>query len=341
MNSMADSNTTAARVSGWVTVYRSHDVDNAINLAVASEALSPVAAARARPARGEAQAIQIANPPLSIPLGAQVCWIDEAAFELTFSARVFDFGVCALQARISVAPGLSWEAFGALGPRLENARVVADAFSRSLDRVLPMLGRAVERPELSRVSESYVVFRITTLSSDDGATAAPSGLSDAAIALLLLNESQPLSSGARAELLHHRFSYYEDDLAVLTWDNALVIDPRTADEDVEYVLEFANAQLLELTVYDAALDEELPQVCDRIAAARGYGVATHPTSSKRPLRHVLAGLQTRVADVTETVERAENARKVTDDVYLARLYAGALDLFRATAWRRGIDANLK
>jgi uncharacterized Rmd1/YagE family protein len=51
-------------------------------------------------------------------------------------------------------------------------------------------------------------------------------------------------------------------------------------------------------------------------------------------------LQTRVADVTETVERVDNALKVTNDVYLARIYAAALELFRAQAWRRGIDRKL-
>jgi hypothetical protein len=191
------------------------------------------------------------------------------------------------------------------------------------------------------VSESYVVFRVTALKDAAGHGIAPTALSDAALARLLLNETEPLSAGACADLLQHRFSYYDDDLAILTWDNALVVDPRTSDEDVEYVLEFANAQLLELRVYDAALDAELPQMYDRIAAARGRKYMEALGLPKRPLREVLGGLQTRVADVTETVERAENALKVTDDVYLARLYAGALKLFRATAWRRGIDRKLE
>ena len=75
---------------------------------------------------------------------------------------------------------------------------------------------------------------------------------------------------------------------------------------------------------------------DRIAATRGRASAL-PTWRYRPL---LGRLQTRVADVTETVERVENALKVTDDVYLARIYAAALELFRGNAWRRGIERKL-
>ena len=36
----------------------------------------------------------------------------------------------------------------------------------------------------------------------------------------------------------------------------------------------------------------------------------------------------------------ENSLKVTDDVYLARIYAAALEIFRGRAWRAGIDRKL-
>jgi uncharacterized Rmd1/YagE family protein len=36
----------------------------------------------------------------------------------------------------------------------------------------------------------------------------------------------------------------------------------------------------------------------------------------------------------------ENALKLTDDVYLARVYSAALEIFRARAWRAGIDRKL-
>jgi len=153
---------------------------------------------------------------------------------------------------------------------------------------------------------------------------------------LLLHEQRPLSSDARRELLANRFSYYEDDLVVLTWDNALVVEPRTSDEDVEFVLEFANAQLLELRVYDAELDDELPQLYDRIERRR-----RRRALASRHFRPLLADLQSRVAAITEIVERADNAFKVTDDVYLARIYRAALDLFREPAWRRGVDRKLQ
>jgi len=60
----------------------------------------------------------------------------------------------------------------------------------------------------------------------------------------------------------------------------------------------------------------------------------------RKLNSVLGNLQQTVADSTEIVERVENSLKVTDDVYLARVYASALEIFRGRVWRAGIDRKL-
>jgi hypothetical protein len=234
-------------------------------------------------------------------------------------------------------PGaLAWEQFTELGNAVDASSALAAMFDRHLDSLRGRVAPAVERPNLAPVVEDYVVFRITRLTDEHGTSLGTDVLTDEHLVPLLLREQRGLSPDARRELLPHRFSYYRDDLTILTWDNALVVEPRADDRDVEYILEFANAQLLELRFYDAVLDAELPAMYDRIAAARGR-VSALPTWRYRPL---LARLQTRVADVTETVERVDNALKVTDDVYLARIYAAALELFREGAWERGIERKL-
>ncbi|TMQ70942.1 MAG: hypothetical protein E6K80_07025 [Candidatus Eisenbacteria bacterium] len=60
----------------------------------------------------------------------------------------------------------------------------------------------------------------------------------------------------------------------------------------------------------------------------------------RRYSRLLAALQSRVADATELVERIENSLKVTDDVYLARIYATALEIFRGNTWRGGIERKV-
>jgi hypothetical protein len=85
------------------------------------------------------------------------------------------------------------------------------------------------------------------------------------------------------------------------------------------------------------LDRELRTVYERVTQARGGGLVRLLT---RRYAGLLSDLQRIVADSTEIVERVENSLKVTDDVYLARIYNAAIEIFRGRAWRSGIDRKL-
>jgi hypothetical protein len=324
-------------IDGVAVVYRLFDIGYAIELETAATLLAPSGPERARPARVEAQALQIANPPVSVTLGARELQVDGQRCRAQLAARLFDFGVCSIQLEVAAPGRADWETFLRFARGVQHSREAADAMTGELESLRQRIAAAVERPGLAPVNEEYMVFRMSALHDADGRPAPLDALTDDRLALLLLGEQRPLARQARSGLLSNRFSYYADDLAVLTWDNALVVEPQTNDRDVEYILEFANAQLLELRVYDALLDAELPAMYDRITATRER---QRPLPTRR-FASVLSDLQARVADVTETVERAENALKVTDDVYLARVYGAALDLFRATAWRSGIERKLE
>jgi len=323
------------RVHGEAVVYRLYDVGYETRLDRVVDLLASSAPERPRPVRGEAQAIQIPNPPVTVGLGVETVTIGGQPREAEFSARLFDFGVISLRARLEARPGLPWSEFAAFGAAVSAAPGWAAAFARVRERLLARIAPAIERPGESPVTEDYVVFRVNRLEDAAGARLPADALRDADVVHLLVGEVRPLSAATHRELLSQRFSYFEDDLAVLTWNSALVVEPAAEDTDVQYVLEFANAQLLELRFEDAVLDTEIPMVYTRIAEARrGF----HPLG--RRFSRLLAQLQTRVADATELVERVENSLKVTDDVFLARIYAAALEIFRGGTWRRGIDRKI-
>jgi hypothetical protein len=155
----------------------------------------------------------------------------------------------------------------------------------------------------------------------------------AASAPLLSGEQRPLSESARQDLLRHRFSYYTDDLVALTWDRAFIYEPR-GDSDVMHVLEVANAQLLEMRYYDELLDAELPRMYDLVEQAR----RARTLLSSRRFAGLARRLHTMVAEVTELTERVDNALQVTED--LARIYSGALDLFRVNSLNPAVERKL-
>ena len=332
------------RVLGAAVVYRLFDVGYEIALDRALDLLAASAPERVRPVRGEAQAIQIKNPPVTVILGGETIVVSGRRLDVEVSARIFDFGVVSLRAHVPAPGEMSWPQWVAFGNAIDAATEVDALFAQHLRMLTERIEPAVARPGVAPVREDYVVYRVRGLrradpAAGDGGAGVAELLRDVDVAPLLLNEWRALSEEARRELLPHRFSYYAEDLAILTWDNALIVDPAEsgADTDVQFVLEFANAQLLELRYYDAVLDAELPKMYDRIEAARAGGARNVFTRRFAPL---LGDLQRLVADSTELVERVENSLKVTDDVYLARIYSAALEIFRGRAWRSGIDRKL-
>jgi hypothetical protein len=328
----------ALRVDGDAVVYRLFDVGYEIQLDRVLELLATQAPARVRPIRGEAQALQIPNPPITVIVGMEEVVLGGDRIPVEVSARIFDFGVVSMRARVPAPPGISWHGFVDFGERLDGADVIPALLDGHLRSLTERIRSCIERPAIAQQTEDYIVYRVARLTDTAGAPVLPSLLHETLLSPLLLNDRRTLSAEAMRELLPHRFSYTAEDLTILTWDNALIVDASLVDTDVQFILEFANAQLLELRFYDATLDAELPRMYDRIEAAR-------PGSRKfaffsRRYAPLLAELQRTVADSTELVERVENALKVTDDVYLARIYASALELFRGRTWRAGIDRKL-
>lgn len=321
-------------LDGSAVVYRQYDVGYEILLPRAAASVGP--GLPPAPRRVEARALVTRTPPLNVDLGPVQVTPAGAVLQASASASLFDFGVVSLRLHIPLGADLSWPEFVRLGNQVDEASVLAATFDRLLDQLMVRINDAVTRPQVADIVEDYVVFRLRGLSAPDGTACRPQDIPDDALTQLLLGEPRPLSAEARQEVLPHRFSYTPGDFTLLTWDNALVVEPLADDRDVEYILEFANAQLLELRVFDARLDAELPRMYDRIAAARA---GRHRLLGRR-FQPLLGELQALVGDVTELVERAENALKVTDDVYLARIYDATLHIFRARAWRSGIDRKL-
>jgi hypothetical protein len=310
------------------------DVGYGIDLDRASELLGVAGRERVRPSRAHAELIEIRNPPVLARLGPRALDVDGRPTDVEVSAHLFDFGVVSIRLRAIAPENSTWKQFVEFGRMFDNSSAVAAAVEQELEALVKTITAAIDRPSRSEIVEDYSIFRIDQACTTDGKPLPPTIFETTDLVRLLSSERKALSSEAQADLLSRRFSYFADDLVVLTWDSALVVEPDRSDHDVEYVIEFANAQLLELRVYDALLDAELPVLYDRIESRRRRPILT------RRYRPLLAELQARVADITEIVERADNGFKVVNDVYLARVYLAALEVFRDQAWRRGIDRKL-
>jgi hypothetical protein len=248
-------------------------------------------------------------------------------------ARLYAFGVVTLAVQVP-ADGLGWADFtarvnavdAAIGPQTDIA-----FWHGLLDVLREPIGPALTRPNRSDLEEDYLV---ATVSAFDGPVPAASLGREIDLVPLLSGESRRLAEGARADLLSRRFSYYTDDLVILTWDRAFIYEPQ-GDTDVADVIEVANAQFLQMRYYDELLDAELPRMYDLVEEA-----TRRLSRGPRRFAGLARRLYTLVAEVTELTEKVDNALQVTEDVYLARVYAAALDLFRVKAVSAAVDRKL-
>jgi hypothetical protein len=313
---------------------RLFDVANAIDLPRAETLWSQQAraGARSRLSGTPPKAVSFGDPPLALVLPPLALRLGARTLEAQVAARLYVFGVVTLAVRVP-AEALAWPDFTALVNEIDTAigpGAATDVWADLLAVLRAAVGAAWDRPSTSTLEEDYLV---ATVQSFSGPIAASALGTEIDLVPLLSGEHERLADTARADILARRFSYYIDDLVVLTWDRAFIYEPRR-DTDVADVLEVANAQLLEMRYYDELLDDELPRMYDLVEATRRWSLAP------RRFANLARRLYALVAEVTELTEKVDNALQVTEDVYLARVYTAALDLFRVKLVSGAVDKKL-
>ena len=144
------------------------------------------------------------------------------------------------------------------------------------------------------------------------------------------SESERLSKQESDESTARYLSYYDNDIVVIDWDAALLIDePRDFDETL-YIMELANLQLAELEAYDRLLDDALER------SYRDLG--------EQPLRSrgdILRELREIRIDMARFNDELSNTTKFFGDWHLARIYEKISSRFHLAEWHRTIDGKLK
>lgn len=190
-------------------------------------------------------------------------------------------------------------------------------------------------PQLAE-EEAYTVFCIEApLSTEDGKPLpAEDWLNEhrREVAALLTQEPDvnQLSRQEADESTGRYLSYYENDLAVMDWDAALIVQELDGSlEEILYVLELANLQLAELEAYDRILDASLE---------RAYRDLNR---SPRRRSDVMKELREIRIDLAHFSDELSNTTKFFGDWHLARIYQNISARFHLGDWHRTIDEKLK
>lgn len=152
------------------------------------------------------------------------------------------------------------------------------------------------------------------------------------VASLLTQESdvRHLSRQEAEENTVKCLSYYQNDLVVIDWDAALLVDEEPDFGETLYIMELANAQLAELEAYDRILDNALD---------RAYrDLSRHPMRNRGSVMRELKEIR---IDLARFSDELSNITKFFGDWHLARIYKSIAERFHLGDWHRTIDDKLK
>ena len=184
--------------------------------------------------------------------------------------------------------------------------------------------------------EAFTVFCVESpLRSRDGETMSTEtwlklNRRDVACLLTQASDTLKLSEQESNESTDRYLSYYEQDLVVIDWDAALVIDEKRNFDETLFAMELANLQLAELEAYDRILDDALER------SYRDLG--------RQPLRRrhaVLRELREIRVDLARFSDELSNITKFFGDWHVARIYENISARFHLGDWHRTIDEKLK
>lgn len=316
---------------GSILIYRLFDVAEEINM--------PQVQAILRDNRGPDQfkvpkyidrAIEMKNPPITFGLGEETLHIKGREIKSEVLVKIRDFGVLSLIYQIPIISGTSWQELVEFASWLEEGSEIDQLATQQANEISSAISTTLTKPHSWGSFEDYIIYFFEEF--EEGITAKQL-LDRADIPALLVAEDEiKLSESTRKSLKDNYFQYAENDLAMIEWNSAIVVEP-SGSRDVPDILEFAVTQLMEMRFYDDLLDEKLKVLYQDIEKKRSsiwnakYERVYHEASS-------------RYIEFIEFIERVENTLKVVGDFYLATIYREATKRFRLSDWQSNVTRKM-
>jgi hypothetical protein len=316
--------------SGKILIYRLYDVANEIDLLKVEQKLEIEAKRLKIERRPFSKAFEFANPPVSFQLKDIEKDINGKKYIVKIYCKAYDFGVASIILEIPVID-IDIPSFEELAFFLEANKDIDNECENQLKQLISILKESSSELEISRFEEDYTIFFIELFDPDISVN---KFLDSYDISKLMLYEENPLESRIKDELMSRRFSYYQNDGVVLNLDNALIIEP-SGSMEIADIIEFANAQLLELRYYDHISGRELDSIYESISAKGALSIW-----KIKKYEELAAKVMKTITELTDITEKIDTSVKVTADVYYAKIYMAALSLFRVKEWEGSIKKKL-
>lgn len=318
---------------GKILVYRVFDIGTEIDLDKVEKLFEDKRLKeRFKLDRKHNMSLIISSSPVSVQLGTFQIKLVDKLVPADLIAKVWHFGTVSLCFQLPIEEGTSWIDLVKTASWIEKdeeieifARSKAKEFQSDIRSAIPVLTEWV-------MNEDYVTYFIQELDGMNHPLAQLPEKLDVP-ALILAESKEVLSDSIKRNILENTYQYSKDDLVVVDWNSALVVEP-SGSMDVPLVIEFALNQLLEMRYYDDLLDQRLNTVYNEVVG-RKKGLFSNKYSR-------LAEEAGQIyLEISEIVENVENSFKTVGDFYLATIFRATSKRFRFDDWQRSINDKLQ
>jgi hypothetical protein len=270
-------------------------------------------------------------PPLRTSRDSEPFTIGKFVTGSLVDLMIYDFGAVSVTYSLAIE-GPFADLLDLSEELYDNEALLRDSRLR-VDHLLEVIRDAATLPHPSPVVEDYVIFHVEHFAEiiDPKRFCVEHGRQ---IAQILRAERQTLSDQEIEDALAVQLSYSANDIALVDWNAALLID--SEGDDIRALLDFANVELLEMRYVDQKLDRALDQAHEMLSR-RSWTLPWIFGSYGTALRS-LAELQ---VDNAALFEGVNNTLKLVGDQYLARVYRRVNRRFHLDEWDASILRKLE
>jgi hypothetical protein len=325
---------------GSILIYRVFDIAEEVNLQRVEELLnSPLPGtirSRLKFTLTPRQTIIMRNAPITLGLGeSEIVFLNENV-KAEISAKIWDYGVISILFQIPIPPDTSWEKLIDISAQLEQDTLIDESAKYRTQELQNIIRPALRDMHYWHEFEDYNIFFFEEI---EGIQDCNEIFDQVDVARLVVAENTvSLSDRSRKSILESTLQYSTNDLCVIDWNSAIVIEP-SGKKEVPEAIEFALTHLMEMRYYDALIDQRLTILYDSIEKSRGKFLQNRFTQLSREA-------SARYIEFSEFIERVDNSFKVVGDFYLAKIFRVANEEFRIPEWegnilrKMGLIANL-
>lgn len=320
---------------GSIFVYNVFDIGWEVNLSKAEELLltKQKTSSRFKFSKDPRKAIIIKEAPLEINIGREIIRINDVDYDANLHAKIWDYGAISISVEIILKENTTFDLLHLIALYLEETDDIEKLARKIKDEVKSIIFDSIKLPQEWAQFEDYIIYYIEQI---EGISEPQEIFQKFDIASLILGENKNTLSQFSSLPVTERFiQYYKNDIAVIDWDSALIIEP-TGSKDICDAIEFSLTHLLELRYYDYSIDKKLDLLYDALEK-ESQKISSIFKFNYSKLSEEASKTYIEFSDL---LSKIENSFKTVGDPYIATVFRNCGEQFRFDDWYSSISRKM-